>query len=395
MANYKPKLSIEYLKVTDLNLYENNSRTHDTEQVMQIVNSIKEFGFTNPILVDENNGVIAGHGRLMACNKANITDVPCVRLTGLTEAQRKAYVIADNSLALNASWDVEKLQLEVECLKDLDFDIDLLALGLEEVELSEQESPIDDDDDDDIPDVEQKIITKTGDIWLLGEHRVMCGDSAKADDVGRLMAGKKASLLHTDPPYGIKAGRGKLGGIKNDTMAGLDSLLDSAFNNAKNSLHEGTNIYVWVGFRAFSLVETLFNRYWDVNNCIIWKKPSIGLGGNGYRYQHELCIFSGNIRDKSKSDVWEFNRCTSGLHPTLKPVDLVVKAIEDSNLITDEIVLDLFGGSGSTLIACEKTEQKCYTMELDAKYCDVIIRRWQKYTEKKATNHKTGVVFDV
>jgi DNA modification methylase len=216
-----------------------------------------------------------------------------------------------------------------------------------------------------------------------GSHRVLCGDSTQPEAVLRLMGQAKADMIFTDPPYGVKMSRslvsGKDNSIQNDSIDGLDILLSESFTNASIVSKQNVPLYCWIGFRAYSIAENVIGKIWKINNCIVWKKPSIGLGGRGFRLQHELCIFSGNIEDKSQSDVWEFSRDKSGLHPTMKPVDLIVKALSLSSK-EDDMVLDLFLGSGSTLIACEKTGRICYGVEIDPKFVDVIVQRYVDYT---------------
>jgi DNA modification methylase len=375
-------------KVEDLIPYINNSRTHNEEQIKQICASINEFGFTNPLLIDEKDNIIAGHGRLLASKKLNMEEVPCIVLKGLTEAQKKAYIIADNKLALNAGWDDELLKLELENLKELDFDISLTGFNIDELDdVLGEEKEVEEDDFDCTPPEEPK--SKLGDIYQLGNHRLMCGDSTSIDDVEKLMNGVNADMIHTDPPYGINMSRSLVSGednsILNDNLNedDLKQLIDSAISNCVMVSKPNIPLYCWIGFRNYSLAEDIIKKYFEINNCIVWIKPSIGLGGKGYRYQHELCIFSGNIENKSLSDVWEFKRDKSGLHPTMKPVELVANAIKNSSK-KDDVILDVFGGSGSTLIACEQLNRKCYMMELDPKYVDVIIKRWETFTGQKA-----------
>jgi DNA modification methylase len=357
--------------------------------VLQIAASIKEFGFNSPVLVDGENGIIAGHGRVLAAKKLNLDEVPIIELKHLTKTQKKAYILADNRLALNSGWDNDLLALELGELSDDGFDLDLL--GFDDTELSllddtEQTEGL--TDEDAVPEVPDDPITKLGDVWLCGNHRVMCGDSTSIDAVEKLMSGKKADMVFTDPPYGVNMCRsGKING--DASMGEAERIIAGAISVASITSKQGASWYFWVGFRAYAFTDMEISKYRKVSNCIVWKKPSIGLGKGAYRFQHELCVFSGEVESRSKSDVWEFGRDTSSLHPTMKPVELVCYGLENSSKSGDEI-LDLFGGSGSTLIACEKTNRINYSMELDPKYCDVIVKRWQDFTGKQATLESTG-----
>lgn len=381
-------LEIKYKATAELIPYVNNSRTHSETQVQQVAASIKEFGFTNPILIDEAGGIIAGHGRLMAAQLLNLDEVPTIRLEGLTEAQRKAYVIADNQLALNSGWDLDKLKVEVEGLEGLDFDLDLLGFDddfLNGLLLPEPEEGF--TDEDSVPDVPDDPVTVEGDLWELGSHRLMCGDSTSIDAVDELMAGKKVDMVFTDPPYNVSFnGRsGKHDVIKNDDLAELD--FDKFIGEVCQTIKavDPAVYYVWCNWKFYAQLQGRL----DYKACIVWAKNVFGLG-RGYRHQHEFCLFNGKIDEtvKNESDLWNVKKDTQYVHPTQKPVELSVRAF--SNHIKLINVLDLFGGSGSTLIGAEQTNRKCYVMELDPKYCDVIIKRWQEYTGKQATlNGKT------
>jgi DNA modification methylase len=230
-----------------------------------------------------------------------------------------------------------------------------------------------------------------GDVWLLGDHRLMCGDSTSIDAVDKLMGGVKADMVFTDPPYGVNMQRS--GSIKGDaSMDDAERIIAGAISVASIVSKQGASWYLWVGFRAYAFTDREISKHRKVSNCIVWKKPSIGMGKGGYRFQHELCVFAGEVESRSVSDVWEFGRDTSSLHPTIKPVDLVCYGLENSSKSGDEI-LDLFGGSGSTLIACEKLNRNARLMELDPKYCDVIVRRWQEFTGQQATLEGNGDTF--
>lgn len=379
-------------KVDSLIPYALNARTHSDEQVAQIAAAIREFGFTSPVLIDEDKNLIAGHGRLMAARKLGLDEVPAIIVTGLDDRKRRALVIADNKIALNSGWDEEILANE---LSDLGEEFgELMGFSQEELEdLIVQEVPPNDGDEDAVPDVPEQPVTVLGDVWLLGKHRLMCGDSTSVDAVDKLMAGQKADMVFTDPPYNVAMQRSAT--IKNDNLSDEDfeALLSGAFACAKMAAKENAPWFVWIGWRAWSTCERVLSKYKTVRNCIVWAKPSIGLGQPGYRYQHEIGLFCGEIDDRSASDLWTFSRDRSGLHPTMKPVQLVEHGFQTAGKHTD-VMLDLFGGSGSTLIACEKTGRVARLMELDPKYCDVIVKRWQEFTGKKAVHESSGKTFD-
>jgi len=395
-------MQIKEVEVTALIPYAKNSRTHDDAQVAQIAASIKEFGWTNPILVDGDKGVIAGHGRLLAARKLGMSKVPTIELKDMTEAQKKAYVIADNKLALNAGWDTNFLSLELQELKDQDFDLTLL--GFDDKELDALLAPETTEgltDEDSVPDTPIEPKTKQGDIYILGNHRLMCGDSISIDAVGSLMQEDLADLVFTDPPYNVAySGRGEnnLGTIKNDDMS------DSQFEDFCRGFFGCYFAYM----KALACIyvchpdsqsapklafEKTFAEQFKKSSTIIWMKQSAGMGWQDYRAQHEPILYGWKegkgkhffCGDRTKTTVWKIGRDaqTSYVHPTQKPVALPEEAIINSSKGSD-IVLDLFGGSGSTLIAAEKTGRKARLMELDPKYCDVIVKRWEDFTGKKA-----------
>lgn len=408
------KQQIEYVEVEKLIPYARNSRTHSDEQVAQICGSIKEFGFTNPVLIDGEGVIIAGHGRTIAAQRLNMKEVPCLRLDYLTEAQKKAYVIADNKLALNAGWDDEMLALELGDLKELDFDLSLTGFDDDELNklLAEavNEGLIDEDDAPLPPD---EPISKLGDVWQLGSHRVICGDSTSIDAVDKLMEGQKADMVFTDPPYGMSYGGGRAAGstpkgalvkahgmIKGDDLEGenLISLVRDAIATCIASSKQGAAYYICFTWRTYSEFEEAIELGGaSVANCIVWDKKSIGLGNANYRPQHEFIFYVKGgawYGDKGQSDVWYMSRGATGeyVHPTQKPVELVEKAISNSSKPGD-LVLDVFGGSGSTLIACEKTSRHCRLVDLDPKYVDVMVKRWQDYTGKQAIHAESGKTF--
>lgn len=374
---------IEMVSIESLIPYAKNARTHSDEQVAQIAGSIKEFGFNNPVLVDADNSVIAGHGRLMAARKLGLTEVPVVKLQHLTESQRKAYVLADNRIALNSGWDTSMLTLELQDLKD---EIDLSLLGFDADELDAMLNPIEETegltDEDAVPEVPVEPKTKLGDIYKLGNHRLMCGDSTSIDAVEKLMDGNPVDLVFTDPPYNVAFnGRsGKHDVIKNDDLPveEFNSFIDEVCNTIK-ALNPKA-YYIWCNWKFYGVLQEKL----EYKTCIVWAKNVFGMG-QGYRHQHEFCLFNGKIDEvvKNESDLWEVKKDHNYVHPTQKPVALSVRAF--GNHIKLLNVLDLFGGSGSTLIGAEQTGRKAYVMELDPKYCDVIVKRWEDFTGKKAT----------
>ena len=390
--------------------YVNNTRTHSQEQVQQIASSIKEFGFTNPILIDEKNGVIAGHGRIMAAQLLGIKEVPTITLTGLTEAQIKAYIIADNKLALNAGWDEELLKIELQDLKDNDFDIDLLGFNQEELDdlgIDEIDLNLDEDKADDVPELEENPVIKLGDLIELGhnyQHRLLCGDSTKEEDVARLMDGKKADMVFTDPPYNLGFGGsmsnttkdGKMvkhkGAnqqheiIKNDSMSEED--FEKFMNDVISQIKANCRGAWYISFGTQTLDQLLLplkanSMKWK--SIIVWMKNQATLSGKDYKGRYEPIAY-GNFGKEffgeryKEEDIWEFQRTLKNdLHPTMKPVPLVEKAIYNSSK-THNIVLDLFGGSGTTMIASENISRHSRIMELDEKYAQVIIQRYVDYT---------------
>lgn len=396
-------LSIEYKSVDDLIPYVNNSRTHSDEQVTQIAASIKEFGFTNPILIDEQGGIIAGHGRLMAAKKLKLEQVPTITLVGLTDAQRKAYVIADNKLALNAGWDLELLKIEIDELKDLDFDIDLLGFNADELaDLIPEIETLADGKEDEVPEPPVDLVTKRGDIWLLGNHRLMCGDSTSIDDVEKLMNGSLADMWLTDPPYNVNYQGGTKDAltIQNDNMADEDfrQFLRDCYVTADTVMKAGGVFYIWhADTEGFNFRGAARDAGWKVRQCLIWNKSTLVMGRQDYHWKHEPCLYgwkdgAGHLwaSDRKQTTVINFDKPQrNGEHPTMKPVELFEYCILNNTKGSD-VVLDSFGGSGTTLIACEKNGRQARIMELDPKYCDVIIKRWQDYTGKEATLESTG-----
>lgn len=387
------KQKIEYISTEELIPYARNSRTHSDEQVAQICASIKEFGFTNPVLVDAEGVIIAGHGRTMAAQRLKMKEVPCLRLSHLTEAQKKAYVIADNKLALNAGWDDEMLALELGELNDLDFDLSLTGFDDDELNAllveAVEEGLV---DEDDVPDAPDEPVSVLGDIWVLGSHRVMCGDSTSIDAVDKLMEGQKADMVFTDPPYNIdyQGVSDKRDKIKNDKMS------DEDFTDfLTQSIMPCKTTYVCCSWQYAHLFrKAMENVGFPPKAMIVWDKVNPAQNLDKYYKQHELIFYHGEFGGKKtlRGDIWQVKRQKNTVHPTMKPIELIEMALRDHQ--GKSIVYDGFGGSGSTLIACEKIGRKARLMELDPKYVDVIVTRWQEYTGKQAIHAETGKTFD-
>jgi DNA modification methylase len=385
-------VKIEPRSVADLIPYAANSRTHSDAQVAQIAASIKEFGWTNPILIDGDNTIIAGHGRLLAARKLGMEEVPAIILDHLTKAQQRALVIADNQLALNAGWDMDMLKAEIEDLNLENFDINLLGFDEKFLDgLLEPEPTAGLTDEDAVPEVPETPKTVLGDVWVLGNHRLMCADSTSVDAVDKLMDGTKADMVFTDPPYNVAFnGRsGKHDVIKNDDLPKVE--FEQFINEVCNVIRviDPKVYYIWCNWNFYSVLQGQL----PYKACIVWAKNVFGMG-NGYRHQHEFCLFNGKIDEviKNESDLWEIIKDSKYVHHTQKPVALSVRAFGNHVKLLN--VLDLFGGSGSTLIGAEQTGRNSFVMELDPKYCDVIIKRWQDFTGKKAVHAETGEAFD-
>jgi DNA modification methylase len=390
-------VKITQKKVTELIPYVKNSRTHSDEQVAQIAASIKEFGWTNPILVDGSNGIIAGHGRLMAARKLGHKEVPTIELADLTETQKKAYIIADNRLALNAGWDNEMLTIELNDLLADGFALELLGFDPKELDaLLEPEVVEGLTDEDAVPDVPDEPTTKLGDIYQMGNHRLMCGDSTSIDDVDELMDGQKADMVFTDPPYGVDYDGGHATDKRRIKLENDDKTLmyAGALPIAYMASKDGAALYLWFADRfAKDVLIALDECNFQVRTWIIWNKNLAQFGAIGaqYKTKHEPCIYAFKKGKapfwngpNNEVTVWDVKRHSKNqFHPTQKPVELPVRAMENSSKGGDT-VLDLFGGSGSTLIACEKINRHARLMELDPKYCDVIVKRWEDFTGKKA-----------
>ena len=385
--------SIKKVKTVDLIPYARNSRTHSDEQINQIAASIKEFGFLNPIIIDGDNGIIAGHGRVMAANKLNIKELPCVDASHLSETQRRAYVIADNKLALNSDWDIEMLRVEFDELQEAGFDLELTGFSMDEIadlQIEElAEGLTDEDETPEYPDVPTSVL---GDIWQLGNHRLMCGDSTSIDAVDKLMDGKKADMVFTDPPYniGYQDMNGEYDKIKNDKMDDgqfLDFLMQA--------IMPCDVMYVCCSWQYANLFkQAMTNLGHPAKSMIVWDKVNPAQHLDLYFKQHEIIFYHGPFGGQKtvRGDIWQVKRQKNTVHPTMKPVELIEIAMNDHP--NRKVVFDAFGGSGSTLIACEKVGKQARLMELEPKYIDVIIARWQNFTGKEAVHIESGKTFN-
>ncbi len=393
-------LLVQFWPIDKLLPYIRNARTHTEEQVAQIAASIIEFGWTNPILVGADGVIIAGHARLAAARKLQMAEVPVIVLDHLTDTQRRALVLADNRLALNAGWDEEMLKVELESLKEDDFDLDLVGFTDEEVEqilAGPEQSKSGLTDDDAVPEEQEKVVSVAGDVWIMGDHRLLCGDATVLGDVEKVLAGDLADMVFTDPPYNIDyEGRTeKKLKIRNDKLGGkfYEFLRDASRNLL--SVCKGA-VYICM---SSSELHTLYTAFLDAgghwSTFIIWVKNHFTLGWGDYRRQYEPILYGwreGNTHfwcgDRNQGDAWMVNRPAANReHPTMKPVELVERALRNNSKSRDTI-LDPFGGSGTTIIACEKMGRQARVIELDPKYCDVIVRRWEAFTGRQA--HREG-----
>ena len=381
-------MEIIKLNINEVIPYPDNPRKNDNA-VDAVAESIKQCGYCSPIVIDEDNVILAGHTRLKALKKLKWKEVECVRKTGLTEEQKKKYRILDNKTNELAEWDFDLLEEEIDGL-----DFDGFDFGFDMSAFEEQQTIIEDEPPE--VDEENEPITQLGDIWQLGDHRLMCGDSTDAGTVAILMDGKHADLFLTDPPYNV-AYEGKTKDaltIENDKMESdkFREFLTSAFTAAVSVLKEGGGFYIWFASREHCNFETALNDSGlDVRQELIWKKNTMVLGRQDYQWKHEPCLYGWKdgashnwYSDRCQTTILEFDKpARNGEHPTMKPVELFAYQIQNSTKKND-IVLDLFGGSGTTIIACEQTGRIGYSMELDPKYCDVIIKRYENLTGKKA-----------
>jgi DNA modification methylase len=402
------KPQIETLDINSLIPYARNARTHSEAQIAQIAGSIKEFGFTNPILIDKDNGIIAGHGRVAAARKLNLTEVPCIRLEHLSETQRKAYILADNRIALNSGWEADLLSVEMAELKDLGINLESLGFDSDEIDalLNKIEPTAGLTDEDEAPEVQEQAVTKPGDIWVMGNHRLMCGDSTSIQAMETLTGGQLVDMWLTDPPYNVayEGGTKEKLTIKNDSMGDeqFRQFLRDAYVAADAVMKPGAVFYIWYAdVETYNFVGAVRDAQWKMSQVLIWKKSSLILGRKDYHFRHEPCIYGWKegaahlwAADRKQTTILEFDRPSRNAeHPTMKPVALFEYQMLN-NTKGGDIILDSFGGSGTTLIAAEKNGRVSRLMELDPKYCDVIVKRWQQFTGKKAILEQTGQTYE-
>ena len=388
----------EKVDINKLVPYARNARTHSKEQILQLRASLREFGFVNPVIVDKDYNIIAGHGRVLAAKAENMTEIPCVFAEYLTQAQKKAYILADNRLALNAGWDKDLLALEFADLKELDFDMTLTGFDASEIETlcSDTDGDVQDDDFDLTAALEEAAFVLPGDVWTLGRHRLICGDATDGDTVKRLMDGRKANLVLTDPPYNVNF-KGSSGlKIKNDDMKAepFFHFLMAAFQNLADSLESGGSAYI---FHADTEGENFRRAFreagFHLSGTCIWAKDSFVMGRSPYQWQHEPILYgwlkTGTHKwyaGRAEATVWNFAKPKRNAdHPTSKPLDLLAYPIRNSSQ-PNGIVLDTFGGSGSTLIACEQSDRICHMLELDEKYASVILRRYAEFKQNNGAD---------
>jgi DNA modification methylase len=390
--------------------YARNARTHSDEQITQIAASIAKFGFTNPILVDGNAGIMAGHGRLLAARQLGLAQVPVVILDHLSEVQRRANILADNKLALNAGWDDELLRSELAALEAGGFDLDLVGFDDDELAdlLADPDSEGGNPDEDLVPEAPVTPTSVTGDVWQLGNHRLLCGDATNIADIEKLLAGSLADMTFSDPPYNVSytgsvtdKQRGTTRTIANDDLGGAfrQFLVDSCRNIL--TVTKG-GVYICMSSSELHNLQAAFKEaggHWST--FVIWAKNTFTLGRSDYQRQYEPILYGWKegtdhfwCGARDQGDVWFVNKQqVNDLHPTMKPVELVERAIRNSSKSRD-IVLDPFGGSGSTLIACEKAGRQARLLELEPRYCDVIVKRWEEYSGRQATHADTGDSFE-
>lgn len=395
----KTTTEMKLIETSKLIPYVNNARTHSPAQVMKLRSSLREFGFINPVIIDRDLNVIAGHGRIMAAKEEGIKEIPCVFVDFLTEAQKKAYILADNRMAMDAGWDEELLRIEIEALQAEAFDIGLTGFDDKEIaDLFASDDDVQDDDFDVDAELEKSTFTKAGDVWVLGNHRLVCGDSTKPETYELLMEGKKANLVVTDPPYNVNY-EGSAGKIKNDNMANdkFYQFLFDAYTCMYNAMADDASIYVFhADTEGLNFRKAFAEAGFYLSGTCIWKKQSLVLGRSPYQWQHEPCLFGWKKSGKhqwysgrKETTIWEFDKPKkNGDHPTMKPVPLIAYPIKNSSM-TNCIVLDPFGGRGSTLTACEQTGRYCRTIELDEKFCDVIVKR---YIEQVGSTENVSVI---
>ena len=388
----KTTTDMELVSIDKLIPYVNNARTHSKEQINKLRSSLREFGFINPVIIGRDYGIIAGHGRVMAAREEGINEVPCVFVDHLTEAQKKAYIIADNRMALDAGWDEEILRVEIEALQAEAFDISLTGFGEDEISdlFGSDKTDVEDDDYDLTAALEKAAFVEKGDVWVVGKHRLVCGDATNEADVATLMDGKRANLIVTDPPYGVSFKSNSGLTIKNDSMKDEEfyNFLYKSFANMVAHTENGGAAYVFhADTEGLTFRKAFIDAGFHLAGVCIWAKNSLVLGRSDYQWQHEPVLYgflqNGKHRwysDRKQTTIWNFNKPKRNEnHPTSKPLDLLSYPIRNSSQ-ENAIIIDTFGGSGSTLMACEATNRICYTMELDEKYASVILRRYVEDT---------------
>ena len=388
----KTTTDMQLVSIDKLIPYVNNARTHSKEQINKLRSSLREFGFINPVIIGRDYGIIAGHGRVMAAREEGINEVPCVFVDHLTEAQKKAYIIADNRMALDAGWDEEILRVEIESLQAEAFDISLTGFGEDEISdlFGNDKTDVEDDDYDLTAALEKAAFVEKGDVWVVGRHRLVCGDATSEDDVAKLMDGKRANLIVTDPPYGVSFKSTSGLTIKNDSMKDEEfyNFLHKSFANMVAHTENGGAAYVFhADTEGLTFRKAFIDAGFHLAGVCIWAKNSLVLGRSDYQWQHEPVLYgflqNGKHRwysDRKQTTIWNFNKPKRNEnHPTSKPLDLLSYPIRNSSQ-ENAIIIDTFGGSGSTLMACEATNRICYTMELDEKYASVILRRYVEDT---------------
>lgn len=407
-----------------------NARTHSRKQLRQIANSIERFGFTNPVLIDDEDRILAGHGRVAAAKLIGMKQVPVVCLDDMSSEDRKAYALADNKLALNAGWDQELLALELQELIDLDFDVELTGFSIAEIDFAidgAKEADVDGSDEphDRVPEALETAVSKSGGVWILGHHRLVCGDAQDEGAFDALLRGAQADIVFTDPPYNVKIDGNVcgLGEVKHREFAfasgemnesEFTSFLEITLGNAALAMRDGAIAFVCMDWRHMGeLLSAGRSVFTELKNLVVWNKTNGGMGAF-YRSKHELVFvfkygrephtnsFGLGETGRYRTNVWDYAGISSisasradelAMHPTVKPIALVADAIRDCSR-RGEIVLDCFGGSGSTLIAAEKTGRRARLIEFDPIYCDTIIRRWQSYTGRQAVLEETGCTYE-
>jgi DNA modification methylase len=417
---------IEMMPVGSLRPYTRNARTHSKRQVQQIAESIKRFGFTNPVLISDDGEIVAGHGRVMAAKELGLHEVPTLRLSHLSADERRAYVLADNKLAENAGWDAETLAIELQALIDINFDVTLTGFSLAEIDFAiETGTGVDASELDVVPDLERTAVSKSGDLWILGDHRVLCEDSRSSEAVAHLLGGAQADLVFTDPPYNVRIDghTGGLGSIKHREFAfaagemsseQFTTFLTVTLGNAAAVSKDGAIAFVCMDWRHLrELLDAGGAVFSELKNLCVWNKTNGGMG-SFYRSKHELIFvfkvgtlphtnsFGLGETGRYRTNVWDYAGISSlgagrndtlAMHPTVKPVALVADAIKDCSR-RGEIVLDLFAGSGSTLIAAASCGRRGYLLEYDPLYCDTIVRRWEQYSGKAARLEGSDLTFE-